>query len=87
VTFDDEALATAHRHSIRQREEIIASGACGCFYCEAIVNPAEIRDWIDENRTALCPRCGVDALIGDKSGFPATNPAFLKAMHQHWFEG
>jgi uncharacterized paraquat-inducible protein A len=85
--FDENALAAAHRHSIRHREEITTSEACGCFYCEAILDPAEIRDWTDEDQTALCPRCGIDALIGENSGFPATNPAFLKAMRKHWFEG
>jgi uncharacterized paraquat-inducible protein A len=85
--FDKSALAAAHRHSIRQREEIVSSGRCGCFHCEAIVSSAEIRDWIDDGQTALCPRCGIDALIAEKSGFPVTNPAFLKAMQKHWFEG
>lgn len=85
--FEENALAAAHGHSIRHREEITTSGTCGCFHCEAIVSPAEIRDWIDEDQTALCPHCGIDALIGEKSGLPITNPAFLKAMRKHWFEG
>ena len=29
----------------------------------------EIRSWIDKAQTALCPRCGIDAVIGAASGF------------------
>ncbi len=54
----------AHRHSIRHRDEIIASAVCGCFYCLAIFQPSRIKDWVDQSElqpagvTALCPRCG-----------------------------
>jgi acetone carboxylase gamma subunit len=34
--------------------------------------------------TALCPYCGIDSVIGDKSGFPITKE-FLEKMYQHWF--
>jgi uncharacterized paraquat-inducible protein A len=83
--MDDLTMANAHGHSIRHRQEIEESGMCGCFSCEAAFPPAEIREWTDNGQTALCPRCGIDALIGDRSGFPATNPAFLEAMNRHWF--
>jgi hypothetical protein len=86
----------AHRHSIRHRGEIEASGACGCFYCLAVFPPSEVREWIDwpadtpaaqENargQTALCPRCGIDSVIGDASGYPVT-PGFLGRMEARWF--
>ena len=37
-----------------------------------------------EEVTAICPHCGVDSVIGEKSGFPITQE-FLKAMHKRWF--
>jgi hypothetical protein len=37
-----------------------------------------------EGQTALCPKCGVDAVIGDKSGLPITTE-FLTTMHGMWF--
>ncbi len=81
---------TAHRHSIRHRTEISGSEVCGCFYCLAIYPPSEIAEWVDEddngNRvTAICPRCGIDSVIGSKSGYPITAD-FLNKMHRHWFE-
>jgi len=85
-----KALTTrgAHDHSSGHRKEIERSDSCGCFYCLAIFPPQEIEEWIDEVGgtpvTALCPKCGVDSVIGDKSGFPITQ-AFLGTMHSEWF--
>ena len=89
-------VASAHAHSIRHRAEVQASGVCGCFYCLATFAPAEIEQWIDwppgtppddedlRGETALCPRCGIDSVIGAASGYPIT-PAFLARMEAHWF--
>jgi hypothetical protein len=85
VTAD---VIRAHRHSIRHRDEILASKVCGCFHCCEIFAPSEITDWIDEwegvGQTALCPRCGIDSVIGFASGYPASRE-FLQQMHDHWF--
>ncbi len=35
-------------------------------------------------QTAICPRCGIDSVIGDKSGFALT-PTFLAEMKKAWF--
>lgn len=81
-------LEAAHRHSIRHREEILASETCGCFYCLAIFPPRDIKEWVDEEagigQTVLCPRCGIDSVIGSRSGFPITSD-FLRKMRRRWF--
>jgi hypothetical protein len=46
--------------------------------------PAYIEEWVDEGTTALCPRCGVDSVIGDKSGYEISD-SILKAMKAYWF--
>ena len=77
----------AHGHSSRHRPAIEASSRCGCFYCRAVFAPAEVAEWIDEpggGQTALCPRCGIDSVVGSASGVPIT-AAFLRAMHARWF--
>lgn len=78
----------AHRHSSHHREELLASEACGCFYCGAVFPPREVAEWIDKRegvgQTALCPRCGIDSVLGSESGYPVT-PAFLARMKAHWF--
>ena len=82
---DAAVLRAAHRHSMRHGDEGRSSPLCGCFYCLELFAPDEITEWIDEDATALCPRCGIDAVIGELSGYPVRNAAFLRAMHQEWF--
>lgn len=78
--------ATARRHSRRHRDAVLASERCGCFYCLAAFVPGEVEEWVDGGQTALCPRCGVDAVIGSASGHPVTR-AFLSRMYERWFAG
>src|SRR5688572_16027910 len=73
--FSEEMLRAAHRHCSGNEAEIANSGLCGCFYCLRVFEPAEVEDWTDgmvgaeeDPRTALCPRCGIDSVIGDASG-------------------
>lgn len=78
-------IIEAHRHSIRHRSEIEASDECGCFYCLDIYPPSAITEWTDkDDDTALCPRCGIDAVLGSASGAPI-NAQFLSEMHKKWF--
>jgi hypothetical protein len=78
----------AHKHSIHHREEVLTSDVCGCFYCLAVFRPSEINEWVDTvdgvGRTALCPKCGIDSVIGSNSGYPI-KPKFLDQMRKHWF--
>jgi hypothetical protein len=86
---EKEDHIAAHQSSIYHETEVMKSETCGCFYCLEIFAPAAIEDWTDENsedieRTALCPKCGIDAVIGSASGFPVTKE-FLRKMRDHWF--
>ena len=87
--MSEPAHVRAHAHSSNHRDEILASGVCGCFYCLATFGPEEIDEWVDERdgvgTCALCPRCGIDSVFGSASAFPAT-PEFLAAMHDYWFK-
>ena len=69
----------AYKHTTHHRKEIEASEICGCVRCYEIFRPIDIVEWIDEKNepeiTAMCPRCGVDAVIGSASGYPITQEA------------
>lgn len=77
-----------HSHTIRNMEEIEQSQKCGCLACCSIYNAAQIEDWIEETedkkKTALCVKCGTDAVIGDAS-LLEINLEILKALHKRWF--
>lgn len=75
----------AHQFCMNHKEKLIKDKQCGCFYCGKIFSPQEIYSWIeDEKGTAVCPYCGIDAIIGESSGFPISE-AFLDEMYHHWF--
>ncbi len=78
-------LEAAHKHSSRHREEVMRSTVCGCFYCLKTFAPSAIEDWLDDGQTTKCPKCPVDSVIGDASGYPI-EAAFLNAMHLRWFK-
>ena len=73
----------AHDHARHNKEELVASTRCGCFFCRAIFDPKVPLEFV-ESDTALCPSCGIDAVIGDKAGYELTEE-FLLAMFKRWF--
>jgi hypothetical protein len=82
-------IREAHAHCRNHRAEIMASSVCGCFCCCATFSPSEILDWVDEaadgeGQTPLCPKCGIDSVISDKSGIEISD-RFLSSMNSHWF--
>jgi hypothetical protein len=79
-----DPIVAAHKHCSNHREELLSSDLCGCFYCLEIYSPREILVWIDDGKCALCPKCGIDSVIGSASNYPITQE-FLKSMNQHWF--
>lgn len=88
-------LLAAHRHTSNNRAEIEASTLCGCIHCTATFSPLEIVAWsgLDVSSfdqpdaldagTALCPRCGSETVIGDRSGY-LLDAAFLHQMNEAW---
>lgn len=86
---DDHWLQVAHKKSMFHRQEIENSDLCGCFHCLRMFAAKDINEWVDEGKsvaeqTALCPRCGIDSVIGNKSGFEITD-RFLREMRKCWF--
>jgi hypothetical protein len=75
---------SAHEWSSYHRETFKGSSVCGCFYCLEVFSPGEIEHWTDDDDTALCPKCGIDSVIGSASGYPIERE-FLRKMHDRWF--
>lgn len=74
----------AHKLSSYHKDMLVGHKKCGCFYCLKTYNPKEIKEWVDNDSTAICPHCGVDAVLPENPGY-VLNKDFLKEMHQHWF--
>lgn len=83
---DQDDGKRAQAHSMRNREEVGRSASCGCFFCMATFPAADVAAWGGEGAaTAACPKCGMDAVVGDASGLPVTDRAWLAAMNSKWF--
>ncbi len=78
------APAMLHRLSNRHRTAVTLSHTCGCFYCCDTFNPQQVKEWTDAGCTALCPLCGIDAVL--PSHWVRLTPALLKHMHAFYFE-
>lgn len=79
-----EDYIEAHKYSSNHKKQLLNDEKCGCFYCLTIFNPKEIMEWVDNDKTAICPYCDIDSVIGLSSGFPITKE-FLKKMNKYWF--
>ena len=77
-------LEKAHEYSSYHKAELEKDNICGCFFCLKIYNPTEIEEWTDGGKTAICPKCDIDSVIGESSGFPITKE-FLITMNKKWF--
>lgn len=77
-----------HHSTFRNEKQIQNSKECGCFHCNSIFTPEEVTTWCDDDgrgdRTAICPRCGMDSVLGDGCGLPIT-PDLLKLMNAQFF--
>ena len=86
MIYSADLLRAAHKHTTDHRRDLERSDICGCFYCLQTFQATEIEIWLEEGSgTALCPRCGIDSVLGVASGYPAGELAFLNAMHGLWF--
>jgi len=74
----------AHERSFRNKGALENSSICGCFYCLNTFLPNEIKEWVREDETAICPKCGIDSVIGDNPESPITQE-FLGKMKLIWF--
>ena len=85
----DSSLDAGYRGSLRHRAKFESTARCGCYHCLHFFSSKCIRHWIDEDRTgrgqtALCPRCGIDAVLLSQPEHPLTRE-FLRAMQLRWF--
>ena len=70
----------AREASIYNRSEIADADVCGCYSCVSTFPGKSVEKWCDYGGTALCPLCGVDAVL------PGVNDTQeLENLHKKWF--
>ena len=64
------------------RNSLLASEIAVCYYCFSEFSPSEVIEWCDENQTAICPYCAIDAVVGFDG---AIDKAWVQNAHQKGF--
>lgn len=79
-----EEMKRLHSYTLRNRKEIEASDNCVCISCCEVFYASDVEDYIDEGETALCPICGIDAVIGDCTGISMDSKT-LNELNKEFF--
>jgi len=77
VTPDMHFMSTNHRAELEKSKKL------GCFHCLEKFEVTDIKEWVDKDQTAMCPRCGIDSVIPLKE--LSTDDELLKTMRDKWF--
>jgi hypothetical protein len=84
--FAPEMVENLQDYVTGNRSQIASSEFCVCMDCRERFPPESIEWFLNEgDGTAVCPKCGNDAVVGDAYGLPISDPAFLDAVHRRWF--
>ena len=84
-SYEKEAqLKKLHAYSSHNRDFITTANKCYCFYCKAIVDRYKRNDYTDDGQTALCPKCGMGALLPD-SIEESLDEQLVSEMNEYWF--
>jgi hypothetical protein len=75
------AVKEAAMASFHNRSEIKSAGECACYHCLETFPSAEVVKWADKGQTAVCPRCGIDAVIPRR----VAPDRLLRDMRAYWF--
>lgn len=70
--------------AMRNRQMLELARLVGCYYCCQIYSPSEVTEFTDEGQTCICPKCHVDAVVGDSQGIELSEASLRKA-HAYWF--
>ncbi len=62
--------------------QILHSKTCSCLFCRQTYDARLVHDWVNDEQgiSAICPECGMDAVVGDNNGEPM-DKALLKELN------
>lgn len=79
-----DKLNDAANHSINNMKKLKNAELAGCYHCKSVFKASEIDETTDEGDTALCPKCGIDAVLPDSSPYKL-NAKTLAELKKFWF--
>jgi len=67
--------------SLHNRPEIKEGVSCVCYFCMQVFDGGEIKDWADDDDTALCPHCNIDAIVPNEADVKYLRHAHLESFY------
>ena len=77
-------LEKLHTYCTNNRDLVARANRCYCVYCKADMDRREIVDFLELENTAVCPKCGVDAVLPDSID-ETISRSLLQELHEYWF--
>ena len=71
--------------SFREVRHIFRNPKIGCYGCVNFFKASDITEWIDNGQTALCPICGIDAVVVQTPWNPILNIEVLNDFYYKYF--
>lgn len=85
MNFAEEQLELTRARSHNHWELLRKSHYCACFHCTEFFFADKVREFTDGNNTALCPFCGVDAVVPHVEEVCELSAPLIKAMNARFF--
>lgn len=83
--MDSTFLKQLHDKSLGNRADLAAGGQCGCFHCLRTFPSVAIAQYLEKEGTALCPHCGVDSILAERSLPCPLSLDLLRVMREEFF--
>ncbi|WPP52417.1 hypothetical protein [Catalinimonas niigatensis] len=81
--MNKKELELAINFATSNQQDLMKSDKAGCYYCRKIYPASEVKEFLEEEATALCPKCGIDSVLPDYVYDLSINN--LRELHQFWF--
>lgn len=81
MEFDKKTLDDILSHTKGNESDILHSEKCVCLFCRQRFDARKVSDWSNEGNkiSAVCPECGMTAVVGDHSGYTFTHSELKEA--------
>lgn len=74
----------APKIAMRNKSALAFVNECACYHCVKIFSTREIKEWTDEDNTAICPYCQVDSVLPVQT-LDDKDLQVLSKIHKYWF--
>jgi len=77
-------IKKAPRLAFNNKKEITSSKRAGCYHCLELFETKEIKEYTDNDKTAICPKCNTDTVLAE-TVFDLEKGNLEKAK-KYWFK-